>query len=152
MHYGTTDQATPLPVSCGNQKPASSPVLLSGQIPCPICKIGCYDRQTLLEHVSAEYPSYKFMCDEANCFKAYISKSGLSKHKKPIFCRIVMTACYVWIVRKLSNDNHQCPAQTPKPKQKKQPKTEWQENFEGEGEGPFGGKRNTRSTQIKKEK
>ena len=100
---GTADQATPSPVSHGNQKPAPSPVLLPRQIPCPVCKVGCNDRQTLLGHVSVEHPSYKFMCNEANCFKVYISKSGLFKHKKPIFCRIAMTACYVWIVRKLSN-------------------------------------------------
>ena len=49
-------------------------------------------------------------------------------------------------------DNHKCPAWAPKPKQKKQPKTEPQENFEGEGKGTSSGKRNTRSTQIKKEK
>ena len=103
VHSGTANQATPSPVSHGNQKPAPSPVLLPGQIPCPVCKIACNDRQTLLGHVSAEHPSYQFMCDEANCFKAYISKSGLFKHKKPIFHRIVMTGSYVWIVMKLSN-------------------------------------------------
>ena len=77
-----SDQSTPSPVSCGNRKPAPSPVLLPGQIGCPVCKIGCNDRQTLIGHVGAEHPSHKFMCDEANCFKVYISKSGLFKHKK----------------------------------------------------------------------
>ena len=92
-YSGTADQAIPSPASRGNQKPAQSPVLLLGQIPCPVCKIGCNDRETHLGHVSVEHPSYKFMCDEANCLKAYVSK----------FCRITMTAFYVWTVKKLSN-------------------------------------------------
>ena len=103
VRSGTADQATPSPVSHGNQKPGQSSVLLLGQIPCPVCKIGCNDRQTLLGHISPEHLSYKFMCDEANCFKAYISKLGLFKHKKNIFCRITMTAFYVWTVKKISN-------------------------------------------------
>ena len=49
-------------------------------------------------------------------------------------------------------DNHECPAWVPKLKLKNEPKTEPQENAEGEGEGEgaLGGKRNTRSTRIKK--
>ena len=47
--------------------------------------------------------------------------------------------------------NHECPAEVPKPKQKNEPKTEPQENAEGEGKGASGEKRNTRSTRIKKE-
>ena len=62
-----SDQSTPSPVSHGNWKPAPSSVLLPRQIGCPVCKIGCNDRQTLIGHVGTEHPSHKFMCDEANC-------------------------------------------------------------------------------------
>ena len=155
--YGTADQANPSPVSRGNKKPAPSPVLLPRQIPCPGCKIGCYNRKTLLGHVSAEHPSYKFMCNEANCFKANISKSGLFKHKRnhilqDSYDSVLCMDCQETFKCEDDCDNHQCPAQAPKPKQKKQPKIEPHENFKGGGEGSSGGKRNTRSTQIKKEK
>ena len=75
---------TQSPVSHGNvqKTPVASPVLLPAQIACPQCKISCNDKQILLGHVSAEQLAYKFMCDKLNCFKVYISKSGLFKHKK----------------------------------------------------------------------
>ena len=47
-------------------------------------------------------------------------------------------------------DNHKCPTWAPKPKQKKQPKTEPQENFEGEGKGTSGGKGTLEALELRK--
>ena len=149
-----SNRSTPSPVLHGNQKTATSPVLLPGQIGCPVCKIGCNDKQTLTGHVGAEYPSHKFMCDEANCFKVYISKSGLFKHKKHTSLRKPMTVFCVWTLNKHLNeedcDNHNCPAWSNNGKQKRQSGSEPPEN--GEGESTSNGKRKARSSKIKKEK
>ena len=77
-------------------------MLLQGQIPCPVCKVGCSDEETLVGHVGAEHPSHRYMCHEANCFKIYISKSGLFKHKKHMSKTHKMTLLCVWTVKKLS--------------------------------------------------
>ena len=97
------------------------------------------------------------MCDEPNCFKAYISKSGLFKHERTHIPQdsnesIICMDCNETFKCEDDCDNHECPAQPPKPKQKKLPKTEPQESFESECESTSTGKRSTRSTQIKKEK
>ena len=42
------------------------------------------------------------MCHEANCFKIYISKSGLFKHKKHMSKMHKTTVFCVWTVKKLS--------------------------------------------------
>ena len=68
---------TPFPVSHGNvqKTPVPSPVLLPGQILCPVCKVSCNDKNVIIGHASVEHPAYKFTCDELNCCKVYISKS-----------------------------------------------------------------------------
>ena len=154
VHSGTT----PLPVSHVNQKAACSPVLLPGQIPCPVCKVGCSDKHTLVGHVGAEHPTHRYMCNVPNCFKIYISKSGLFKHKKTHVQHeqadsVLCMDCKETFKSEEECDNHQCPARVPK-QTKKQHKTEQQDNDQGEGEGECAslGKCNTRSSKIKKEK
>ena len=48
------------PVPHGNVQKTriGSPVLLPGQIACPLCKIGCNDKNVLMGHVSAEHVQY----------------------------------------------------------------------------------------------
>ena len=104
-------------MSHGNvQKTAvASPVLLPGQIRCPLCKISCNDKNVLMGHVSAEHPAYKFMRDELNCFKVYISKSGLFKHKKTHVPEetddsVLYMDCQQTFKSEQDCDNHNCPA------------------------------------------
>ena len=96
------------------------------------------------------------MYDEPNCFKAYISKSGLFKHKRTHIPQdsdesVICMDCNEAFKHEDDCNNHECPTRPPKPKQKKRPKTEPQESFESECESTSAGKRSTRSTQIKKE-
>ena len=111
---------TPSPVSHGNvqKTPVAGPVLLPGQIPCSLCKISCNDKNVLMGHVSAEHLAYKFMCDELNCFKVYISsKSGLFKHKKTHVPEetddsVLCMDCHETFKLEQDCDNHNCPAHT----------------------------------------
>ena len=136
VHSGTPDGPTS-PIFHVNQKPAKSPMLLQGQIPCPVCKVGCSDKETLVGHVGAEHQSHRYMCHEANCFKIYISKSGLFKHKKTHVQdaqddSVLCMDCKETFKSEEDCDNHQCPASAQK--QQKKHKTEPQDNNEGEGE------------------
>ena len=97
------------------------------------------------------------MCHEANCFKIYISKSGLFKHEKTHVQdtqdnSVLCMDCKKTFKSEEDCDNHQCPASVQK--NPKKHKTEPQDNNEGGGEGECAscGKRNTRSSKIKKEK
>ena len=110
---------TPSPVSRRNvqKTPVASPVLLPGQIPCPLCKISCNDKNVVIGHVSVEHPAYKFMCDELNCCKVYISKSGLFKHKKTHVPEegdnsVLCMECNETFKSEEDCDNHNCAAHT----------------------------------------
>ena len=115
---------TPSPVSHGTvqKTPVTSPVLLPGQIACPLCKIGCNDKNVVLGHTSAEHLAYKFLCDELNCNKVYISKSGLFKHKKTYVQEetddsVLCMDCQQTFKTEVDCDNHDCPTLTPRKKQ-----------------------------------
>ena len=116
------------PVPHGNvqKTPIGSPVLLPGQIACPLCKIGCNDKNVLVGHVSTEHVQYKFMCDELNCSKVYISKSGLFKHKKKLQevveetdDSVLCMDCQQTFKLEIDCDNHSCPPQANDKEKKK---------------------------------
>ena len=36
---------------------------------------------SVFRHISAEHPQYKFFCDYETCYRSFITRSGLYKHK-----------------------------------------------------------------------
>ena len=151
VHSGTPDGPTS-PVFHVNQKPAKSPMLLQGQLSCPVCKVGCSDKETPLGHAGAEHPSHRYMCHEANCFKIYISKSGLFKHKKHMSKMHKMTVFCVWTVKKLSRVKRAVTVISVQQVLKKNPKkhkTEAQDNDEDEDEGKCASHENTTQGAVK---
>ena len=119
---------TPSPVPHGNvqKTPIGSPVLLPRQIACSLCKISCNDKNVLMGRVSTEHVQYKFMCDELNCFKVYISKSGLLKHKKThqevveeTDNSVLCMDCQQTFKPEIDCDNHSCPARANNKQKKK---------------------------------
>ena len=152
-HPGPLPLATkpPSPVSHGTvqKTPVTSPVLLPGQIACSLCKISCNDKNVLLG----------LLCDELNCNKVYISKSGLFKHKKTHVQEetddsVLCMDCQQIFKTEADCDNHDCPALPPKKKpndiQNPKVKTECPPENGEDRETSSNGKRRTRS-KIKKE-
>ena len=95
-------------------------------------------------HVSAKHPAYKFMCDELNCFKVYISKPGLFKHKKTHVPEetdesVLCIDCQQTFKSEQDCENHNCPARTEEQKKSDvedpKPKIETPENREKSSNG-----------------
>ena len=64
--------------------PTVSPQGSGTQVACRLCKILFDDGSSVLGHISAEHPQYKFFCDYESYYRSFITRSGLCKHKKQV--------------------------------------------------------------------
>ena len=77
----TTAAATP---TKSTTHPTVSPQGSGTQVACRLCKMLFDDGSSVLGHISAEHPQYKFFCDYESCYRSFITRSGLYKHKKQV--------------------------------------------------------------------
>ena len=94
MHYGhykpkaqqTPPSSTPptQTVPTSKNKPVSPAVSEVVEVACHICKMGFSDGSLFVGHIQVEHPCYSCFCNFPNCYRSFVTRSGLYKHMKQV--------------------------------------------------------------------
>ena len=70
--------------SKSSKHPTVSPQVSGTQVACNLCKMVFDDGSSVFGHIQVEHPQYIFFCDYSACYRSFITRSHLYKHKKQV--------------------------------------------------------------------